>query len=76
MDFCFLLKIWVEILVKNISKNLSSKYSHYDCCVSKKKNFQPESRILSILNLIIEWLDATISVEVKKLKLCYLNRYQ
>ena len=64
MDFCFLLKIWVEILVKNISKNLSSKYS-----VNKKKIFHPESRILSIFILIIEWLDATISVEVKKLKL-------
>ena len=27
MDFCLLLKIWVEILVKILSKNLSCKYS-------------------------------------------------
>ena len=27
MDYSFLLKIWVKILVKNISKSLSSKYS-------------------------------------------------
>ena len=26
MDFCLLLKIWVNISVKNISKNLSGKY--------------------------------------------------
>ena len=27
MDFCLLLTIWVQILVKNISKKLSDKYS-------------------------------------------------
>ena len=27
MDFCLLLKIWVEILVKSISKKVSSKYN-------------------------------------------------
>ena len=27
MDFCLLIEIWVEILIKNISKNLNSKYS-------------------------------------------------
>ena len=28
MDFCLLLKIWVKILVRNISKSLSGKYNH------------------------------------------------
>ena len=27
MDFCLLLKIWVKIFIKNISKNLSDKDS-------------------------------------------------
>ena len=36
MDFCLLLKPWVKILVKNICKNLSSKYSQKSLNHAKK----------------------------------------
>ena len=36
MDFCLLLKIWVKILVKNIGKILSSKYSQCTLAMRQK----------------------------------------
>ena len=36
MDFCHLLKIWVKILVKKISKNLHGKYSQKPLNHAKK----------------------------------------
>ena len=36
MDFCHLLKIWVKILVKKISKNLRGKYSQKPLNHAKK----------------------------------------
>ena len=36
MDFCHLLKIWVKILVKKISKNVRGKYSQKPLNHAKK----------------------------------------
>ena len=41
MDFCLLLRRWVEILVKNISKNLSSKYSQKLISHAKQSAIDP-----------------------------------
>ena len=52
MDFCLLLKTWGKILVENISKNLSSKYSQK--LLDHAKQSAEATGDLKLIKLLIE----------------------